>query len=309
MSTVFRVEKSGNFTIMSNYHLKDRRLSYKAKGLLSEMLSLPPDWDFTLSGLAAIANDGVSSVRGAIRELESFGYLVRRQSRNELGRMSVNEYFVYECPELNPDFKPSAEDSTPRENAPEGAIFSCPPSDENPPTGNSPTENHKAATYNKLNIHKSKIHESNDPINRASRGERLDEKYSYDNSTSEFFGEKAEYFRAVIHENIDYDWFLGKRGVPMSPDIKLVDRLVETMTSVLCSKRREIRVNGENLPLDAVKRRFLGINGGHIEYVMDSFSKTTTSIKNLRAYLITALYNAPETIGDCFALLPPGERF
>ena len=98
MSTVFRVEKNANYTVMANYHLKDRRLSYKAKGLLSEMLSLPPDWDYTLSGLAVIAADGLDSVRSAIRELEMFGYLVRYQSRDERGRMSVNEFIVYENP-------------------------------------------------------------------------------------------------------------------------------------------------------------------------------------------------------------------
>ena len=104
MSTVFRVEKNGNFTIMSNYHLKDRRLTYKAKGLLSEMLSLPPDWDYTLTGLALIANDGIDSVRSAVKELEKYGYLVRFQRRDEHGRMSVNEYAVYENPELNPNY-------------------------------------------------------------------------------------------------------------------------------------------------------------------------------------------------------------
>ena len=74
MSTVFRVEKNANYTVMANYHLKDRRLSYKAKGLLSEMLSLPPDWDYTLSGLAVIAADGLDGVRSAVRELEKYGY-------------------------------------------------------------------------------------------------------------------------------------------------------------------------------------------------------------------------------------------
>lgn len=111
MSTVFRVEKNGNFTIMSNYHLKDRRLTYKAKGLLSEMLSLPPDWDYTPGGLAVIANDGIDSVRSAIKEPEKYGYLVRFQRRDERGRMSVNEYAVYENPELNPNYTPSKSDN------------------------------------------------------------------------------------------------------------------------------------------------------------------------------------------------------
>jgi len=109
MSTVFRVEKTANYTVMSNCHLKDRRLSYKAKGLLSEMLSLPPDCDYTLRGLAVIAKDGVDSVRTAVRELEKYGYLVRSQKRDERGRMSVNEYIVYENPDQNPNYASSNE--------------------------------------------------------------------------------------------------------------------------------------------------------------------------------------------------------
>ena len=156
MSTVFRVEKNGNFTIMSNYHLKDRRLTYKAKGLLSEMLSLPPDWDYTLNGLAVIANDGIDSVRSAIKELEKYGYLVRFQRRDERGRMSVNEYAVYENPELNPNYTPSesgnAVQAAPKKYSAKrktastktiekNAAFSRSPSLENPITENSSTEN------------------------------------------------------------------------------------------------------------------------------------------------------------------------
>ncbi|MDD6059658.1 MAG: helix-turn-helix domain-containing protein [Ruminococcus sp.] len=74
MSTVFRVEKSSNYTVMSNFHMMDYTLSYKAKGILSEILSLPPTWDYTLAGLAALANDGIDSVRSGIKELENSGY-------------------------------------------------------------------------------------------------------------------------------------------------------------------------------------------------------------------------------------------
>ena len=107
MSTVFRVEKTANYTVMSNTHLKDRRLSYKSKGLLSVILSLPPDWDYTITGLAVIAADGVDSVKTAIKELEQYGYVTRTQLRDERGRMAQNEYRVYENPTDNPDYVPS----------------------------------------------------------------------------------------------------------------------------------------------------------------------------------------------------------
>ena len=86
---------------MSNVHLKDKRLSLRAAGLLSKILSLPPEWDYTVSGLVKITSDGVDSVRSAIRELEKFGYITRKQLRDERGRMAQNEYHVYEDPKVS----------------------------------------------------------------------------------------------------------------------------------------------------------------------------------------------------------------
>lgn len=95
---VFRVERTGDFTVMSNYHLRDQALSLKAKGLLSLMLSLPEDWDYTLSGLARICQEGRDAIRGAISELERAGYVQRRQTVDENGKFSVNEYLIRERP-------------------------------------------------------------------------------------------------------------------------------------------------------------------------------------------------------------------
>ena len=78
---VFRVEKTRNYTVMSNYHLRDKSLSLKAKGLLSLMLSLPEDWDYTTRGLAYICKDGVDSICATVRELEGAGYIVRARER------------------------------------------------------------------------------------------------------------------------------------------------------------------------------------------------------------------------------------
>ena len=86
---VFRIEKTRDYTVMSNYHLRDRSLSLKAKGLLSLMLSLPEDWDYTMKGLARICKDGIDSISGGIRELEAHGYLVRARVRNENGQRQL----------------------------------------------------------------------------------------------------------------------------------------------------------------------------------------------------------------------------
>ncbi|MEG1822996.1 MAG: helix-turn-helix domain-containing protein, partial [Clostridiales bacterium] len=96
---VFRIQKQDNYTVMSNHHLKNTSLSLNAKGLLSLMLSLPENWDYTLRGLSAICKDGVDSVTTAIKELEIGGYLVRERSRMDNGQLGNTEYFIYEHPQ------------------------------------------------------------------------------------------------------------------------------------------------------------------------------------------------------------------
>ena len=95
---VFRVEKNHNYTVMSNYHLRDTRLTLKSIGLLSKMLSLTDEWDYTTRGLAAICKEGVDAIGAALKELESHGYLVRRQLRDSRGRITDTEYTIYESP-------------------------------------------------------------------------------------------------------------------------------------------------------------------------------------------------------------------
>ena len=82
---VFRIEKTRDYTVMSNHHLKDRTLTLKSKGLLSMMLSLPDEWNYTTRGLAAICREGVDSIGAALKELENHGYIRRTQLRDEKG--------------------------------------------------------------------------------------------------------------------------------------------------------------------------------------------------------------------------------
>lgn len=95
---VIRVEKTNNYTVMSNHHLRDKNLSLKAKGLLSFMLSLPDEWDYTEKGLASCLKEGRDGVSATLKELSAHGYLVRRQVRNANGTMGGAEYVVYENP-------------------------------------------------------------------------------------------------------------------------------------------------------------------------------------------------------------------
>lgn len=96
---VFRVGRTKDYITMSNRHFKNKNLSLKAKGLLSQMLSLPEEWDFTLKGLAHINKENIDAIRTAIWELEKEGYVVRRQVRKPNGKMGETEYAIFEIPQ------------------------------------------------------------------------------------------------------------------------------------------------------------------------------------------------------------------
>ena len=95
---VFKIEKNSNYTVMSNYHLRDKNLSYKAKGLLSFMLSLPAEWDYSINGLVAISKEGVKAIRNILQELQQNGYLVIEKKQNKMGQFEY-EYLIYETPD------------------------------------------------------------------------------------------------------------------------------------------------------------------------------------------------------------------
>ncbi len=96
---VFRVERNTGYTVMSNHHLRNKELSLKAKGLLSQMLSLPEDWDYTLAGLSYINREKIDAIREAIKELEKAGYIKRSRERDEKGRLRGADYVIYEQPQ------------------------------------------------------------------------------------------------------------------------------------------------------------------------------------------------------------------
>ena len=96
---IVRVNKTKNYTVLSNYHFKEKQMSLKAKGLLSLMLSLPDDWNYSVSGLVKLSKDGKDSVMTALSELEKFGYLHRSKMTNDKGQFSGIEYNIYEEPQ------------------------------------------------------------------------------------------------------------------------------------------------------------------------------------------------------------------
>ena len=310
MSTVFRVEKTANYTVMSNTHLKDRRLSYKSKGLLSVILSLPPDWDYTITGLSVIAADGIDSVKTAIKELEQYGYVSRTQLRDERGRMAQNEYRVYENPTDNPDYV-SPEQVSPEQDAPDEkpsrAVlkkkskrnFSVSPSAENPSTVTPTADNTQADTIEKLNINILNTDKSIHSFTPAQAQEREDRIELIDKGKNISFSSVAEreLYSEIIRENITYeDKYAHNIG-----DRQQVDELVSIMTDVICSSSPTIRVNGEAVSHEVVKSRFLKLTDEEIDYVLYAMQHNSSRIGNIRSYLITMLYNSKSTVSNYFA--------
>lgn len=140
MATVFRVQKTKDFTVMSNHHLRNREMSLKAKGLLTLMLSLPDEWDYTQEGLATLNHDGVCAISGAIDELIKFGYLERNELRGENGQYKGMEYIIHEQPITPKPEEPKAE--KPATGKPKA---------ENPQSDNPKTENRRQLNTNKSN--------------------------------------------------------------------------------------------------------------------------------------------------------------
>ncbi|MEF9880418.1 MAG: helix-turn-helix domain-containing protein, partial [Clostridia bacterium] len=116
---VFRIEKTKDYTVMANHHLKNRELSLKAKGLLSMILSLPESWNYTTRGLASICKEGVDCIGAALKELEDAGYIMRNRLRDEKGRITDTEYVIFETP--NPNRQQAPANSQPA-NRPDMAL-------------------------------------------------------------------------------------------------------------------------------------------------------------------------------------------
>ena len=272
---VFRVERTRDYTVMSNFHLKDKRLSLKAKGLLSQMLSLPDDWDYTLSGLCFINRESKDAIRSAINELERAGYIRRRQTTDAAGKFGSNEYSIYECPITD---IPSSENPTTEK-----------PQTEKPLPGTPTQLNTKKSSTQKQNTHRS----STDSIPfREKTADKPPERKGRDAmSVSEI-----ESYRELILENIEYDYLKQRAGFYQDE----LDEIVELMVETVCAKRKTTRIAGADFPHEVVRSRFLKLDSSHIEFVMDCLHKNTTEVRNIKQYLLTVLFNAPSTMSNSY---------
>ena len=258
---VFRIERTRDYTVMSNHHLRNHELSLKAKGLLSMMLSLPDDWNYTTRGLAKICKEGVDAIGNALRELETAGYIVRHQLRDRQGRISDTEYVIYEQPQ-------------PRQPETLG------PDTAEPDTASPDTEKPAELNIEKSNTQKSITQgASTDSIPfREPAAAQLPERKGRDAMPVS----EMESYRDLILENIEYD-HLCREFTTYREDL---DEIVELMVETVCAKRKTTRIAGSDFPHEVVRSRFLKLDCSHIEFVMECLRNNTTEIRNMKQYLL-----------------------
>ena len=270
---VFRVEKTKDFTVMSNFHLRDVELSLKAKGLLSLMLSLPEDWDYTTKGLACICKDGVDSITSALKELENHGYLTRQRTRYENGRLGDITYTIHEKTVGQEEKEELPEQEKPkRENPRQVNLKQAEPEQ----------EDHAQLNTEQSNTDGLNTYQSIYPAEPEAAHDGMDRM------------ELADAYREIIRENIEYEILAERHGK------QRMEETVELMLEVILSKRPYIRIAGDDFPREVVRSRFLKINSSHVEYVFGCIDRNTTKVGNIKAYLLTALYNAPATMDSYY---------
>lgn len=284
---VFRIEKTRDYTVMANHHLRNTSLSLKAKGLLSLMLSLPEDWDYTTKGLAKICKDGVDSICSAVSELEVYGYVIRERIRNSKGQLTDIQYTILEHPK-----PPLPGQEKPKQENP---VLDIPileePKQENPAQLNTKKSSIQLSKKDLSSTEVSNPILSN-PLADEDESQGADG-IGMDTRTA------RDIYREVILDNIEYEFLREDKSM----DKERLDELVELMVDTVCSARKTIRIAGDDYPAEVVKSRFMKLDSSHIQYVISSMQENTTYVRNIKKYLLAALYNAPATIGNYYSAL------
>ena len=287
---VYRVERTRDYTVMSNHHLKDTALSLKAKGLLSMFLSFPDDWNYSTRGLAAICKEGVEAIGNTIKELEKAGYIVRRQLRGANGRITDTEYIIYEQPQeperTGPDM--DGPDMTPPDMAsPDtGNPDMADPDMDGPDAENRAQLNINQSTTQKSNTQRSNTHSFPPPAPSPQPATRPVE------GMKEIFERRAD-----IQAQIEYDL------IATPSNRAQLDEFVEIMLEVALTRTPTMKIGRDaEYPTAFVQQRFNQLTSIHIEKVMDGIRENTTQVRNARAYLLAALFNAPSTTDNHYTM-------
>ena len=279
---VFRIDKTKDYTVMANHHLRNKALSLKAKGLLSLMLSLPDDWDYTTKGLAMICKDGVDSICSTVRELESAGYIQRRRVRDAHGRLGEIEYTILERPvETAGAVEAEKAETSPKREKP----VLVNPVLENPEQAEPEQEKPAQLNTKKSNTQKSKTDLSSTDSFFPSAAAKTP---SADGRTE----------RESIREQIEYDYLVNPINRAQ------LDELVEIMVEIAMNRSPTVKIGRDaEYPTGFVQERFRQITSEHIEKVLDGIRENTTRVWNTKAYLMAALFNSVSTLDNHYTML------
>ena len=308
---VFRVERNTGYTVMSNHHLRNKELTLKAKGLLSQMLSLPEDWDYTLAGLSHINREKIDAIREAVKELEKAGYIVRSRERDEKGRLRGADYVIYEQPQPKEPEAATSSEQPPTSDLPtlENPTLDNPtlekPTQEKPTLEN-PTQLNKDIQKTDLpkkeksntdlsSTHSIPFHSLNPLPYEQDEAATPPERKRTEAKTNSAIA----IYREIIKDNIDYDILIQDPKM----DKDRLDEIVEIMLETVCTARKTIRIAGDDYPAELVKSKFMKLNSSHVEFVLDCMRENTTKIRNIKQYLKAVLFNAPSTIDSYYTAL------
>ena len=238
---VFRVERNRGYTVMSNHHLRNRGLTLKAKGLLSQMLSLPENWDYTLAGLSRINRESIDAIRTAVWELEKAGYITRRQGRDEKGKMAAIEYTIYEQPQLeNPILENPTTDNPMLENP-----MTDNPMSENPTQLNKDISRTDLSKKEKSNTDLSNTHSI--PILSPYPSPFTEDAAEPERKGTEVKTQSAiEIYRDIIKDNIEYDILIQDPHM----DKDRLDEIVDLILETVCTARKTLRIAGDDYPAE-----------------------------------------------------------
>ena len=267
---VFRIEKTRDYTVMSNHHLRDMSLSLKE------------NWDYTMKGLARICKDGIDSISGGIRELEEHGYLIRERVRGANGQLGSIEYTILEQPK-----EPTPAQEKPiRENPVQVNPTLVTPVQEEPAQLNKEESSNYPSRTDLSSTELSNPIRSNPPTPAGAR------------MGTDRMGAR-ECYREVILDNIEYSYLVQDSHI----DREQLDEIVDLIVDTVCSARKVIRIAGDDYPAEVVKSRFMKLDSSHVQYVVDCMKDNTTYVRNIKKYLLAALYNAPTTINSYYSSL------
>ena len=303
--TKYTIKKEKDFVQIPNSILTSPDISLKAKGILALMLSLPDNWKFSIEGIASKCKESKECISNAIKELESAGYVKRTMKHGDDGKITGMEYEIFEepytvteneehneekhCEDKPCSANPSAEKPLMEE-----------PSEEKPLTDKPSTENPSMV----LPV-KEKPSEENPWVNNTIINKKENNNILFSNIQSNPISSKRklrfdmseiELKRYAVEENIDYDILVER-----FPNRKaIIDEIVGLIVEVLCSKRETITIASDTHPIEQVKKRFESIDSGHIEYILECLDKNTSDIRNIKQYLLSVIFNAPQTMDNYY---------